>query len=202
MLSRIVALTRVVDGGSAPMVAPAVYGDSDGNLIQAADCGLEGIACVDDAARALILFADLSSATSCSIAWVRDLAGGYLNFLLYMQNSDGLFRNFIYDWSGACNETGLTSRPEAGSWWQARGTLGLAKAWATFGEAHVELALKSAFATIESSTGITSDLRSLHIAAALEIWNAPNGPDLSQLVSEWCDELTEVQRDGVLLNAE
>ncbi len=50
-------------------IAIAVYADAKGQFITAQEAGFEGVACVDDAARALQLYCALWSRTG--LAWAK-----------------------------------------------------------------------------------------------------------------------------------
>lgn len=83
----------------------------------AAESGMEGVACVDDVARASLL---------ATYAFEHDgekgaatLARRWLRFVHYMQLDDGRMTNFIVDRRGRRNLSGATSYP-GGAWWTAR----------------------------------------------------------------------------------
>ena len=127
-------LTHAVPAAGAGASALAVYAEAcDGAFAQraAAEQGFEGVACVDDAARAVVLY--------CQIwrrhrqPWARAAASALLRFVGFMQEPDGRFANFILDWGGEKNLTGPSSRP-AGWAWQARAMHALACGVATFGK--------------------------------------------------------------------
>jgi len=86
------------------------------------DASGEGIACVDDAARAAIVYLNDYELTGDKKSL--DKAKRLLNFVLYMQAEDGEFYNFIYDRQGTINKTGNTSYKSAG-WWAVRGAWAL-----------------------------------------------------------------------------
>ncbi len=113
-LSHLDTLYREVRLGGRPAAVVAVYSAFPDYRPQEAPG--EGFACVDDAARAAVLFLHLFRRTG---------APGYLNsarrllqFLLYMQADNGLFYNFIRR-DLTINRTGPTSRAVL-SWWTAR----------------------------------------------------------------------------------
>src|SRR5207253_1413674 len=56
MLSRLVALGRTLDVAGPAVLGLAVYADDRGTAIAARETGEEGVACVDDAARAVVLW--------------------------------------------------------------------------------------------------------------------------------------------------
>jgi hypothetical protein len=100
-------------------------------FITARESGFEGIACVDDAARAAMLALQVYEETGDPAAL--RLARVWLGFVTYMQEPDGRFTNFIRDESGAKNRHGRTSRT-GGRWWTARALWALAMAWRVTGE--------------------------------------------------------------------
>ena len=87
--------------------------------------GLEGIASVDDAARAAVLY--LRMFEESGDVTTRDEAMGLLRFVVAMEQGDGEFVNFV-DTSGRPNRS-IASGRKSMSFWAARAI------WA-FGEAH------------------------------------------------------------------
>jgi hypothetical protein len=99
----------------------------DYEWVGAAESGPEGIACVDDASRAAVLYLrhyELTGDTS-SLASARPL----LRFVLGMQADDGQFYNFIHA-DHSINVEGKTSFRSLG-WWAARGVWAIGKAYET-----------------------------------------------------------------------
>jgi hypothetical protein len=76
----------------------------------------EGIACVDDAARAIILLSEYWKSTHDDdvLLQTRNL----IEFVLYMQNANGYFNNFIWQ-DGSINTSYRTSLAEL-NWWSFR----------------------------------------------------------------------------------
>ncbi|MGI8825549.1 MAG: hypothetical protein ACR2JC_07880 [Chloroflexota bacterium] len=107
--------------------------DHDGQYtaVAAADTGYEGIACVDDTARAVLLALDVYERTHSRQAL--GLARSWLTFVEYMQYPDGGFANFIRNQSGVRNATGATS-VRGGYWWAARALWALARAYRVTGD--------------------------------------------------------------------
>lgn len=85
----------------------------------------EGYACVDDAARAMVLLSDTLEQHSDS-AQLRQLEL-LSRFVLQMQNENGYFNNFIRS-DGSINTTGRTS-VAALNWWSLRALWGLEAAY-------------------------------------------------------------------------
>lgn len=77
----------------------------------------EGVTCVDDVARAALLYLRLFETSKSELYYIR--AREALDFLLEMQDNDGDFYNFVFS-DGSINRNGPTSR-KGGNWWAARG---------------------------------------------------------------------------------
>ena len=80
------------------------------------------MACIDDAARLLDVLCRIWTRTHDETIgrWAR----GVLEFVLWMQEPDGRWVNFIYDWDGSRNAAGLTSGVGE-NFWHARALLGV-----------------------------------------------------------------------------
>lgn len=96
--------------------------------------GFEGIASVDDAARAAVLYLRAFEETGDTGA--RDAASGLLRFVAAMEQGNGEFLNFI-DTTGRPNRHAPSSR-QSMSYWAARGMWALAEAKRVFGSAYPE----------------------------------------------------------------
>ena len=195
MLRQLARLTRRVAGSDA--LAIAVYADAHGVPMPATDRGNEGVACVDDAARALAVLCDVEAATHLPI--VREWAGGLLEFVLYMQSYDGGFTNFISDWSGTRNGTGPTSIAAGGSFWHARAVHGLARASRTFDDPRVRAGVLKGMAITRHATA-PANVRAIHVLAGLELMRAGPTADLREDLTRWCAELVACRQDGVLFD--
>lgn len=99
--------------------------------IQAEDSGYEGIACVDDTARAAVLALGAYEQTG-DLRALR-LARRWLTFVRYMQYPDGDFANFVRNANGRRNVSGPTS-VKGGAWWTARALWALARAYRVTGD--------------------------------------------------------------------
>lgn len=132
--THLAGLCREVAGPSSGILAPAVYCEkTDGGALSfppASQSGYEGVACVDDAARLLVLLltADPSQLNGIDPVRRRRIINGLVGFILHMQTPEGHFYNFILDWTGTPNTHGSTSEA-GGVWWAARALRGLA--WAS-----------------------------------------------------------------------
>ncbi|MCJ8014508.1 hypothetical protein MUG84_22670 [Paenibacillus sp. KQZ6P-2] len=92
------------------------------------DASGEGIACVDDVARAAIVYLNHYEQTGNKESL--DKAKKALNFVMYMQAEDGEFYNFInHDFS--INTDGSTSK-KSFDWWAARGMWALGHGYRVF----------------------------------------------------------------------
>lgn len=105
--------------------------------LEAADAGPEGIACVDDAARAAVLYLrhyELFGDTTSAHA-----ARALLRFVQGMQAPDGQFYNFIFK-DRSINTDGRTSLKSFG-WWAARAVWAMGRGFETLRLQDPEFAL-------------------------------------------------------------
>src|SRR5689334_2476932 len=114
-LAHLSFLVEDVDIAGQPMAITHIYSESPN--YEWVDASGEGIAAVDDAARAALVY--LTDYESTGDPASLDKARRLLNFVLYMQAEDGQFYNFIFDRAGTINQTGNTSFKSSG-WWAAR----------------------------------------------------------------------------------
>ena len=197
MLDQLERLSRPVPAAGPNALAIAVYADAADRTFPAADLGYEGVACVDDAARALVLYLDLWEATH--LAPLRSRAEGIVDFLLYMQQDDGLFLNFIWDWEGRRNTTGPTSFP-GGGFWHARGVRGLAKAAMLLGDQRAARAMERGIAPIREMRDVPPDIRSVHALMTIELIRAGRMSEMRPELSAWADQIAALRRGPVLLD--
>src|SRR5215216_2070799 len=111
-----------------PMAVTHIY--SEYPRYEWVDASGEGIAAVDDAARAALVYLTDYESTGDSASL--DKARRLLNFVLYMQADDGQFYNFILDRAGTINQTGNTSFKSSG-WWAARAARALGAGYRVMG---------------------------------------------------------------------
>ncbi|MGH7686233.1 MAG: hypothetical protein ACREN2_05385 [Candidatus Dormibacteria bacterium] len=199
MLRQIARLGRAVPFAGPGALAIAVYADTLNEPIAAREAGYEGVACVDDAARALQLYCDLWEVTRLS--WALLWCNGLLEFLLAMQGADGRWLNFILDWEGAPNVRGRTS-VAGGAFWQARALLALAHASRVLSDARIADALRRGLPHIIEAVGVPADVRVLHIRTALTLLQGTDDGDLTARLSTWSDELLSCRVDGMLMNSQ
>lgn len=199
MLRQIARLARTVPFAGPAAIAIAVYSDALNQPVRAAQAGYEGVACVDDAARALELYCDLWKATAAP--WVRRWCEGLLDFVLAMQDPDGRWLNFILDWEGAPNQEARTS-VAGGAFWQARALLAVARAGQVFDDdARIESALNRGLPHIIEAGDVPSDVRALHIRTALTLLEAGDDRGLIDEVGVWSDELAGCRDGDRLMNS-
>lgn len=198
-------LTRPVSAAGPGAHAVAVYAEpanaaTDQTLLQrsAREQGTEGVACVDDAARAVVLYCAVWRRYGSQSA--RTAAGNLLRFLAHMQDADGRFTNFILDWAGNRNRAGLTSRA-GGPAWQARALHALACGVSVFGAAEWDERFRRALRWADAPTPYL-DVRAVHVLAAIEHWRATASSDSADRALAWSNEIADQCSASGLLNAE
>lgn len=200
MIRQLRRLSRTITVEGQPLRAIAVYMRRSGDtwrLDDADDTGYEGVACVDDAARVARLFLEAGRRHALPQATTEAL--GYLRFLLYMQQPDGRFVNFILNWKGEKNFTGPTSLA-SGPNWNARALRALALAVTTTGERIYREAFDRAFEPVTREMQY-ADVRAQHVLAALELYNRDKEAHLRRRILAWCDQIAGLCDDrGRLLN--
>jgi hypothetical protein len=192
VLNRLAALAHPLDLDDQRALGLAIYADHAGEHFGARESGEEGVACVDDAARALVLWSDLWDRTKLPVA--REWVDGLLAFCRWMQQDDGRFVNFVVDWTGVRNTDGVTSRPDGASFWQARGARGMAKVWRVFGDERARADYQRARASFDDRP-VGSDARAVQVLAALD------AEDSAADIARWCDDIVTQRRGDVLLDA-
>lgn len=90
----------------------------------------EGIACVDDVARAAVVYLNHYEQTKNKASLEK--AKKALNFVMYMQADDGEFYNFIFD-DYSINTDGPTSK-KSFDWWAARAMWSIGQGYKVFSE--------------------------------------------------------------------
>lgn len=198
MLRQLARLGRCVPFAGDRAIALAVYADGLNEPVRAGEFGYEGVACVDDAARALDLYCALWEATR--LPWVRRWCDGLLDFLLAMQDEDGRWLNFILDWEGTPNRAGRTSAA-GGHFWQARALLALTHAAPILGDERIEAALRRGLPHILAATDVPGDVRALHIRSALALADQAGDHGLGGRLPIWSEELLSCRDGAVLMNS-
>jgi hypothetical protein len=159
-------------------------------FITAQESGFEGIACVDDAARAAILALHTHALLAAQpqeqerAAVALGLAHDWLRFVTYMQEPDGRFINFIADAAGTKNRQGRTSSA-GGPWWTSRALWALATASrATGDQRYMQHFLRGRLTP-------TSDLKvtAIQALALMELYQLRPEPRLRQCICALCDAI-------------
>jgi hypothetical protein len=197
VLRQLARLTQPVPAAGPGALAVAVYGDAMDISVSARESGVEGVACVDDAARLLDVLCDVWARTK--LPWIERWARGLLEFVLWMQAEDGRWLNFIFDWEGTRNREGITS--ETGeNFWHARALLGTSHAWLTFGDAKAEEALHRGLDHAVAK-GAPADVRVLHMEVARRLIADAGKTQLLPAMRQWADEIASCSLDGILMNS-
>jgi hypothetical protein len=190
-------LTRPLPAAGPDALAVAVYADARDHLVVAKESGFEGVACVDDAARLLDVLCDVW--TRSRAPWAERWAHGLLEFVLWMQEPDGRWLNFVYDWDGERNTGGITS--ETGeNFWHARALVGVSHAWLTFGDPRAEAAMHRGLDHAVTKPA-PPDVRALHIFTAQRLIDGTGLHTLIPAIRHWVHELAACRIDGVLMNS-
>jgi hypothetical protein len=197
VLRQLARLTQPLPAAGPGALAVAVYGDAMDIPVDARESGIEGVACVDDAARLLDVICDVWARTK--LPWIERWARGLLEFVLWMQAEDGRWLNFVFDWEGARNVEGITSGTGE-NFWHARALLGTSNAWLTFGDARAEAALHRGLDHAVAK-GAPPDVRVLHMEVARRLIAGAGKTQLLPALREWAGEIASCNIDGVLMNS-
>jgi hypothetical protein len=116
-----------------------------------------------------------------------------------MQEPDGRWINFVYDWEGTRNASGITSATGE-SFWQARALVGVSHAWLTFAD---ERAREAVLAGLDHAVAKPAppDVRALHILTARRLIADAGIKGLRSSMREWTSELADCRDDGILKNS-
>ena len=196
MLRHLARLTRAIPAAGPGALTVAVYADGNDEPMAARESGFEGVACVDDAARLLGVLCRVWE--QAPLKEIERWARGLLEFVLWMQEPDGRWVNFIYDWDGRRNDRGLTSSVGQ-NFWHARALCGLSQAWLAFGDERAEEAVQRGFEHI-ASTEAPSDVRALHMEACLALIARADRTDLVPAAHRWAHEISACEIGGILMN--
>jgi hypothetical protein len=197
-------LTGSVDLVGSTARAIAVYAEAASaesgppdRLRAAHEQGFEGVACVDDAARAVVLYCALWRRHPRPA--FRSAALGLAQFVAYMQDDDGRFANFILDWSGTRNLTGSSSRP-GGPAWQARALHALASVIATFGGHAWDVYFQRGVRWLDDPLPYL-DVRAVGVLGTVQHWLATGEPKSAERAVAWSTEIARASVDDRLLDA-
>lgn len=141
-------LTERIEVDGRPMAIVHIY--SEAPAYRWVDASGEGIAAVDDIARAAMVYLELGRRDEDGQALER--ARQLLATVMYLQTDDGQYHNFLRDRAGTINVDGPTSYADWG-WWAARGQRALARGYAVFRTLDPDFAarLRSAYEKGESA---------------------------------------------------
>jgi hypothetical protein len=194
-------LTRPLAGAGSTASAIMVYAEPDASTSlvprTARERGFEGVACVDDAARAIVLYASIWFRHGMPFA--RAAASSLLRFLAHMQDDDGRFGNFIVDWSGQRNTHGPTSYA-GGPAWQARALHALACGVALLGAHEWDERFRRALPWIDDAMPYL-DVRAVCVQAMLEHWRATGASESADRALAWSRAIARHASGQGLLNA-
>jgi hypothetical protein len=196
VLRQLARLTAPLPAAGADALAVSVYADAHDRPIPARESGVEGVACVDDAARLLDVLCDVWARTG--LAWVERWARGLLEFVLWMQEDDGHWINFVYDWDGVRNVRGVTSGAGQ-NFWHARALIGVSHAWLTFHDVRAQDALVQGLAQAMKKPA-APDVRVLHMEVARRLILDADEDSLRPALKMWADEVASCNVEGVLMN--
>jgi hypothetical protein len=196
VLRQLARLTRPIPAAGYGAFAVAVYADRNDETVAARESGFEGVACVDDAARLLGLLCRVwqRSHSESIERWAR----GLMAFVLWMQEPDGRWVNFVYDWDGRRNAGGLTSSVGQ-NFWHARALCGLSRAWLAFGDEGAGHAVRRGLEHVEAAQA-PPDVRALHVEVGLRLIRRAGRADLEPSVRRWGQEIAALEEGGVLMN--
>jgi hypothetical protein len=186
LLGYLEALTFRFEREGSEISAVLIYAEPDHDLpgtyhvVPAADTGYEGIACVDDTARAALLALGLYEQNRSPIAL--RMARDWLSFVEYMQYPDGSFANFIRNAAGIRNATGPTSQ-KGGYWWSARALWALARAYRLTGDtAYLDHYHECHLAPLPDGK-----INAILALAELELFRADPSDELRRSILNRCD---------------
>ncbi len=190
-------LLRTVPALGEDVLALAIYAHPEGDgfrLPPAAESGYEGVACVDDAARAALLYTEVWRRRG--YPWARETAEGLLRFTCAMQLEDGAFVNFIADWAGHRQLASPTSRPGGGPW-QARAMHALARATRVFGPEPWARVFEAGIPALLAPTPYL-DITALSAIVMLEYSEATGSTEAARQAVVWAESI-EAARVGDVL---
>lgn len=146
----------------------------------AQDSGPEGIACLDDVARAVILALQVYEMTGSREA--RALASGWLRFVAYMhRDEDNLLANFIRDRDGTRVEDGQTSY-YGGEPWTVRGLHAWATAWRVLRDADA----LARFRRTQFPPTVVLQLTARYALAVMDIYETLPSRGLAHWIEDMC----------------
>ena len=185
LLGHLEALTFQFERAGKQISCVRTYAEpdsTDGSIYRvqaAAETGYEGIACLDDTARAATLALGLYEQTRFRRALL--LGRRWLSFVEYMQYPDGTFANFIRSEAGIRNASGPTS-VKGGLWWSSRALLALSRAYRVTRQADY----LERFQACRIDPGSDSKINALLVLGKLEVYRAAPSSRLRAEILEHC----------------
>jgi hypothetical protein len=193
-------LTRPTGRVAPGAIALSVYAESDrdGHLRHRPACesGFEGVACVDDVARAAILHCTIWRTRH--LDWAMQSARGFLAFVCGMQDGEGRFANFIQDWNGRRNTSGPTSYV-GGPWWTARALHALAIGYATFHSPAYAMAFRRGLPWLRMQR-IGTGAAALGALATISFWRATADSASAAAAEALVDGVCRARQGNALLD--
>lgn len=150
-------LSEIVTLDGEPVMLTHIYANAP--RYKWTDASGEGIAALDDVARAGVVYLDFYDKTKDARALTKARAA--LNFTLRMQTPDGEFFNFVTDRQGTINRNGITSRNSL-SWWAYRGLWLLARGVKSFSDVDAPYAARLRAAYLKTEKLITARLANVN----------------------------------------
>ncbi|MGI8968810.1 MAG: hypothetical protein ACR2GA_06875 [Chloroflexota bacterium] len=198
LLDYLKALTFDFERDGQTVSAVLIYAEPDPHEegryhpVVAADSGFEGIACLDDTARAVLLALAVYERSQSRTALA--LARRWLTFVEYMQYPDGSFANFIRNTTGTRNATGLTSM-KGGHWWSVRALWALARAYRlTANEHYLER-----FQACQLPPLLDGKINGIHALALMELYQADPREEFRDAALIHCARIVETTGDAPYL---
>lgn len=195
LLRYLEALTFDFQRDGEDVSAVLIYSEPDPDeagiyrFVAAADSGFEGIACVDDTARAASLALAVYERTGSRKALA--LARRWLTFVTYMQYPDGDFANFIRNAAGVRNATGTTS-VKGGYWWSVRALWALARAYRLTGDKRY----LEHYRSCRLEPPADAKIRAVMALAELELLKVEAGDQLKSSILDHCNFIASTAVSG------
>jgi len=178
----------------------------------------EGVACIDDTARATVLY--LRHYEYYKDDYSLDMARKGLAFVMWMQTDDGEFYNFIQS-DLSKNRTGVTSY-KSFSWWAARGIWALGNGYKVFSQVDKPFALEieksiqkslnrfnvdlKNYGTYKTAKigmmdvslpkwlmGDSTDASATALLGLVDYYSATNSTDAANIITKLCDGIAKCQ---------
>ncbi len=205
-LSHLEFLRDEFDLNGKKVVGYWVYAEKRGIGYERVGAEGEGITCVDDVARAAILYSELYELEGKNEYASR--AKEALEFVISMQDEDGDFYNFLEP-GGRINRSGPTSR-KSGNWWAVRALWAMAKGARVLKGVYPDLSRelversKRAVSAIEKyvRNGLLHDhtsISSVFVLGLAELYRLTGNAEYLKTLREISREIVKMQvKDGIL----